>query len=45
MLTCGFQELNLSLLEIWGNVKGEEKALVSLENIYYTMNAFFINNN
>lgn len=21
-LTCGFQELSLSLLEIWGNVKG-----------------------
>ena len=23
-LTCGFEELSLSLLEIWGNVKGEE---------------------
>ena len=22
MLTCGFEELSLSLLEIWGNVKG-----------------------
>ena len=28
MLTCGFQELNLSLLEIWGNVKGKEKFTV-----------------
>ena len=23
-ITCGFQELNLSLLEIWWNVKGEQ---------------------
>ena len=22
MLTCGFEELSLSVLEIWGNVKG-----------------------
>jgi len=26
-LTCGFQELSLSLLEIWGNVKGAGGAL------------------
>ena len=24
MLTCGFEELSLSLLEIQGNVKGEQ---------------------
>ena len=24
MLTCGFQELSLSVLEIWGNVKGRD---------------------
>ena len=23
-ITCGFQELSLSVLEIWGNVKGEQ---------------------
>ena len=27
MLTCGFEELSLSLLEIWGNVKGAGGAL------------------
>ena len=27
MLTCGFQELSLSVLEIWGNVKGAGERL------------------
>ena len=27
MLTCGFEELSLSVLEIWGNVKGAGERL------------------
>ena len=29
MLTCGFEELSLSLLEIQGNVKGEQDLCLS----------------
>ena len=29
MLTCGFEELSLSVLEIWGNVKGAGERIAS----------------
>lgn len=35
MLTCGFEELSLSLLEIWGNVKcAGERLAFSLSFAY-----------
>ena len=37
MLTCGFEELSLSVLEIWGNVKGGgERLAFSLFCIRFT---------
>lgn len=33
-LTCGFEELSLSVLEIWGNVKGGDGGGRPLEFLY-----------